>query len=158
MRVWAQGVGKLMRAGTHALKSRGSFLVMPMPESSMVRVELVLSGMISDGELQVSLIQERVFPTTSRSGHVAVPRWLLPTTIPNPQSNYPPTLVVFRGFFITLNVPNQGNGKIPDQEGIVCRMALVQARAVIFTHRAEVLTISQRGSCNILTPVSSVTA
>ena len=29
-------------------KGRGTFLVMPMPESSMVKVELVLSGMISD--------------------------------------------------------------------------------------------------------------
>ena len=32
-------------------KGRGTFLVMPMPESSMVKVELVLSGMISDAHL-----------------------------------------------------------------------------------------------------------
>ena len=32
----------------HSLQGRESFLVMPMPESSMVKVELVLSGMISD--------------------------------------------------------------------------------------------------------------
>ena len=36
---------KLLLPG-RTLKGRGSFLVMPMPESSMVKVELVLSGMI----------------------------------------------------------------------------------------------------------------